>query len=684
MKHLLVLIGFLTSLGVNAQLSSDQSKQIDSLKQVITTAANDSTVINAWIAWDDIIWSVDPDLDFQLNNKIKVSCASNLKKSNSKKEKEFYKRNYAKALHNFGSIFYGKGDYAKAISYFTQSLKLKEEIGDLRGAAASINNIGNIYLERGNAKKAKEYYLRTLEISKTLKDKNAIASALSNIGLTCSNEEDFENAIHYQRKSLEIRKETGDKKGMAACLSNIGQVYNEKGEYDKALDFYSQGLKLYEEIGDKHGIGLSHNDFGLTYFLQGNYGKAIEFSNRALLVAKERGAKVQEKDTYKVLFQSYEAIKNYKKALEMHKFYTELKDSLDSEENQQEIIRQEFKYSYEKKAAADSVKAALADKVKDASLAAERAENRQHMLEAKQLEQQKYVMFAGLGIALLFGGVVYNRFRKTSKQKRTIEDQKQQVDKAFEELEEKNTEILDSINYAKRIQNAILPSAAVMKEHLKESFVFYKPKAIVAGDFYWLEHKDDKILFAVADCTGHGVPGAMVSVICNNGLNRSVREHGLTTPGEILDKTREIVIREFDKSEDDVNDGMDIALCSIDGNQLQYAGANNPLWIIRNGELIEIKADKQPIGKFDNQAPYTTNAFNLEKGDTIYIFSDGFADQFGGENDRKFKVKAFKELLLSIQSQSLGNQKEFIESSFEKWKGDHEQIDDVCVVGVRV
>ena len=191
-------------------------------------------------------------------------------------------------------------------------------------------------------------------------------------------------------------------------------------------------------------------------------------------------------------------------------------------------------------------------------------------------------------------------------------------------------------------------------------------------------------MFAAADCTGHGVPGAMVSVICNNALNRSVREYGLDDPGKILDKAREIVIEEFQKSDEEVKDGMDIALCSIEGNKLQYAGANNPLWIIRNGKIIETKANKQPIGQFDNPQAYTTHNIDIEGEDVIYIFSDGFVDQFGGEKGKKFKIRAFRDLLLSIQDKSMEEQKTKIEEVFETWRGSLEQIDDVCIIGVRI
>jgi ligand-binding sensor domain-containing protein/serine phosphatase RsbU (regulator of sigma subunit) len=269
-------------------------------------------------------------------------------------------------------------------------------------------------------------------------------------------------------------------------------------------------------------------------------------------------------------------------------------------------------------------------------------------------------------------------------QKEEIEIAHQKTQKQKSIIETAHTEIKDSMEYAKRIQSAILPPPRIVKEYLNESFILYKPKDIVAGDFYWMEQREGKTLFAAADCTGHGVPGAMVSVICNGALNRSVREFGLTDPGEVLGKVREIVIQEFEKSDDEVKDGMDIALCSIDGNKLKYAGAHNPLWLIRNGEIIETKADKQPIGKYDNLKPYQSHSIDLEKGDSIYVFSDGYVDQFGGEKGKKFKAKAFRSLLLSIQDKSMDEQKALIDEAFESWRGSLEQIDDVCVIGVRM
>jgi len=274
---------------------------------------------------------------------------------------------------------------------------------------------------------------------------------------------------------------------------------------------------------------------------------------------------------------------------------------------------------------------------------------------------------------------VIDRTAEVVEQKNIAEHQKHLV-------EEKNKEILDSINYAKRIQKAILPPDKLFNQLLPDSFVLYKPKDIVAGDFYWLQQIDQTVLIASADCTGHGVPGALVSVVCNNALNRSVHEYGITEPGKILDKTREIVISEFEKSDQEVKDGMDISLCAISEKKIQWSGANNPLWIIKHGasDLIEIKPDKQPIGKYAEAKPFTTHELILESGDTLYIFTDGFSDQFGGEKGKKFKASTMKELILKIQNLKMEDQKIALNDAFEKWRGALEQIDDVNVIGIKI
>lgn len=326
----------------------------------------------------------------------------------------------------------------------------------------------------------------------------------------------------------------------------------------------------------------------------------------------------------------------------------------------------------------------------------------------------------GVVVALLVMLIFRLRTRALIKQRRVLEnvvqERTQEIQSQANELKQKNDEITDSIQYARRIQASVLPNKDRLNKSLQDYFILYLPKDIVSGDFYWMEpfKTDDKIsrdgvLIAAADCTGHGVPGAMVSVVCNNALNRSVREFGLTKPGEILDKTREIVIQEFEKSDENVKDGMDIAMLSIvylDNGmaRVQFAGAHNPLWIIKKDtesinaqsgvdvvdyehtaySLIEVKADKQPIGKFDDLKPYTTYTFELHEGDSLYVFTDGYADQFGGEKGKKFKAKTLKEILIEIQEQSMSDQKDTLHKAIEEWRGNLEQVDDICVIGIKL
>jgi serine phosphatase RsbU (regulator of sigma subunit) len=317
--------------------------------------------------------------------------------------------------------------------------------------------------------------------------------------------------------------------------------------------------------------------------------------------------------------------------------------------------------------------------------------------------------------------------KELAKQKDIISSQKEEVESQKHLVEEKQKEILDSIHYAKRLQEAILPPLKFIDEHVPNNFVLYHPKDVVAGDFYWAETKEDKFFIAAADCTGHGVPGAMVSVVCSNALNRTVNEFGITDTGKILDKTRELVLETFAKGNAEVKDGMDISLLCIDKqiNKAFWSGANNPLWYVQSSvtsseveksidaglevpvktvtssevekstssgldsarpdiQLIEIKADKQPIGKTDHAKPFTTHEIALQEGMLFYLFTDGFADQFGGPKGKKFKYKQLEEILIVNANKNMSDQHEILSQQFALWKGDLEQVDDVCVIGIKI
>jgi serine phosphatase RsbU (regulator of sigma subunit) len=295
-------------------------------------------------------------------------------------------------------------------------------------------------------------------------------------------------------------------------------------------------------------------------------------------------------------------------------------------------------------------------------------------------------------------------------QNKALEDKNEEIETQKQEIEDINRDIISSITYAKRIQESILPSDSLVEKLFPKSFILYKPKDIVSGDFYWVEETDEYDYFSAVDCTGHGVPGAFVSIVGRNGLDKTVKEFNKRLPNEMLDLLTDVVIDSFSKNDkEEIKDGMDLALCALnkDRNKCYFSGANNPLWLIRSqekGELIvngdriepnlaleeypfnlfEIKADPQPIGKYLDRQNFSLSEIDLEEGDTIYIFSDGYADQFGGPKGKKYLSKRFKKQLLSIQNMNIEDQKISINHANEEWMKDEEQLDDICVIGVKV
>ncbi len=281
------------------------------------------------------------------------------------------------------------------------------------------------------------------------------------------------------------------------------------------------------------------------------------------------------------------------------------------------------------------------------------------------------------------------RVLETKVKERTEEvvRQKEEVERQSRKVVELYKNVTDSIRYAKRLQESILPPDKRIRELLPESFVLYRPKDIVSGDFYWLEQVNGKVMFAAVDCTGHGVPGAFMGLVGHNGLNQAIKEHGITRPSEVLRDLNRISFETLHKDRDQfVRDGMDMALCALDPKSmvLEYAGANCPLYLVRDGELLQFPPDKRPIGGFElGDLPFTDHRIQLRKGDVVYIFSDGYADQFGGPNGKKFLYRRFRELLVQIHQQPMDRQKYLLTDNLNQWRGAQEQVDDILVIGMR-
>jgi serine phosphatase RsbU (regulator of sigma subunit)/tetratricopeptide (TPR) repeat protein len=614
---------------------------------------------------------------FALNEGKLDEAQSNFEKALTLAEKINYSQAIAELNGNLGAVYINKSDFKSALKYLFKALKLNEKLKQETAICTNLGNIGIVYDYQGDYEKAIKYYKRALKIAQKKNLKSFEVNYLSNLGVAYMFSKQYEIALEYYDKSLKINKQLGNYDGQSADLSNIGTVYSIKKEHKKALAYFLEAYEISKKVVNKYNEAIFLNNIGTEYYNLNDLKNAEIYTLKSNQLSKEINSLELIKANHSALSDLYEKDRNYKDALSNYKKFILFRDSIYNEETTREGIEREIEFNYGKKATADSVAFAKEKEIQDAKLQVKK--------------NQQYALFIGLALVLSFSFFIFKKYRETQKQKKIIENQKNEVELQKHLVEEKNQEILDSITYAKRIQSAILPQPKLVKQFLEDSFILYKPKDIVAGDFYWLEVVDDTVMFAAADCTGHGVPGAMVSVVCNNGLNRSVREFGLMNANEILDKTREIVLEEFEKSDEDVKDGMDISLCVLDTktNILKWSGANNPLWIFRKNssgetEFIETKADKQPIGKYSHATPFTQHEIQIKKNDIIYIFTDGYQDQFGGEKEKKFRVSQMKELFTSLSEKPMEEQRKIIDQSFQSWKGDLDQVDDVCIIGVRI
>jgi len=588
--------------------------------------------------------------------------------------------------NNIGIIYAQQSDFPKALDYFLRGLKIDRELGDMVNIAKVTGNLGVIYEDMGDYKKACDNFLEAIKQEETLGNKRGVALNQGNLANAYNNMNKTREALSCLQDALKIGKELDDKYLQVTDLTTIGNTYRfMKGGTDTTcMSYYFAALKIAIEIESKQRIVEILGSIGEAYNSQKQYKKAIPYLRQSLDSGLVLGIMKTNMKIYNDLSNSYRGLNDWHNAYAMSVKCRELEDTINNQDNNREVGRLEAKGEFDKQ-----IELQKANDNKNAALAS-----------AESTRQRLLILLIGaIALAVVILAItIFRSLKTTRKQKGQIEMQKMVVEQQKLLVEEKNKEIVDSINYAKRLQDAILPPITEITKQLPESFVLYKPKDIVAGDFYWFEKLNDTIFIAAADSTGHGVPGAMVSVVCSNALNRAVKEFGITDTGKILDKVRELVIETFshrdhlgEKNETNVMDGMDISLAAI-GYQplanspikLQWSGANIPLWYNVGGALVEVSPDKQPIGKHDGQKPFTMQEIPLVKGNTFYLFTDGFADQFGGPKGKKFKYKQFQDILISLSKADMQQQKQELNTAFENWKGKLEQVDDVLVIGIRV
>lgn len=673
-RHIIFLLVLFPIIGMG-QSNTQRSKTIDSLKSIAESQTHDTTRISAYLIWDEYIYIENPALDVEINETVLEIADKNLSKSNlSIEELKFFYTSKATSLNIIGLNQLDYGDFFNAQDNFHKSLEIAEAMGDTVKMAGPLNNLGMIYKAQNFPEKSLEYFERAMDLDGA-EDPWSKSIYLNNIGLCYSDMLKHRLALTFFYESIEMSELSGNKSNQANATLNIGEIYYKKQKFDSAAFFYEKALLINQELENKSSQIFCKVRIGLTELKMGRPQNGVAFCAEALDLLKNDYSLTQEYDCHDCLYLSYKQLGDTKNGLYHYEKATKLFDSLYGKKETDKLLNAKFEYQYEKQRLSDSLANDNLNKIQEVEHQAD--------LDSKNLIQT--FLFIGLGLVLIIAGFVYRNYKIKKKDNELIAAQKDEVEKQKVLVEERNQEITDSITYAKRLQEAILPSKEKIKTLLPESFVLYLPKDIVAGDFYWIEEAGDKVLFAIADCTGHGVPGALVSVVCNNSLNRAVREFKLTQPGLILDKTRALVIETFKSSNSTVKDGMDITLCCFDKStrKLEFAGANNSLYLLRNGELNEFKADKQPIGEYMKPYPFTNHQIATQEDDQIFLFTDGFADQFGGEKGKKYKYKPFKEFLVKTAHFSPVKQRTALENEFSFWLGDYEQIDDVCVMGVK-
>jgi serine phosphatase RsbU (regulator of sigma subunit) len=647
--------------------SAAQKNYLDSLKLSVSKFDNDTNKVILLYKIRDIEVNTNPDIALAYSDSAYLLST-----------KLQYIKGQVFGLLNSGEYYQNRAEYGKAADLLFKALKLADQNESKNLLGSCYNKIAVCFCYQQKFEKGLEYFslaLKNYELSNNIKSQgimyNNIASTYYYIEYykyQKTNIISFPNTLENHQKALKIFEKLNDSSQIMLSYSNLGMLYSDMKEYDKSLKYLGVAAKIADALhGQQDKIFIMGNTARTYRYMEQN-DKAIRLYEQSLEIAKQLGNTSLIKDRYYDLMETYEHLEKYKEAFDWFQKYYLLYDSLSAFQSAKQLSELEAVYQNEQKQ-------------KEIELLNEKDKSNKII---------QYALAGGTVLLLLFALLLYNRYRLKQKANNMLEQQNNEIHEQKNLIEEKNKDITDSIKYAQRIQNAILPSPDQIKNLLPHCFVFFKPKDIVSGDFFWFDKFGDKVFFAAVDCTGHGVPGAIMSMLGYNLLNQSLNEHGLSKPNLILNALNKGVSKTLRQKSADysVNDGMDIALCAIDFNTLtlEYAGANNSLYLISNGKITEINADKIAIGTYDSgkTESYTNNELKLNKGDTIYVFTDGFADQFGGPKGKKFKYKQLQQVLLDNAHLPAEEQRKKLNTIFGNWKGELEQIDDVCIIGVKI
>lgn len=642
MKNLIFSIALLASFCRG--LSENTSIQSDSLKSLLRTAKNDTNKVRILVAMSENF----------VNSDSYDSAAYYAIQARRLAEQLNFKPGIATSLRRLGISYTCKGQYSISLNFLFLALKVAEEIKDDYLIGKICNSLGSNYSLQKDYDNAQKYFFRSLSFYY-----NPVV--YEDIARTYHLQDKNELSIEYYKKALSYEIPMIEK---SYILNDIGDIYEQQEELDTALVYYFKALGIAQKMKNDGSICDIYGSIGDLLIKERRYKEAIFYEDKSSKIAEQINLKNVRWQSEKSLSEVYQLIGNSELSLMHYKIYISVRDSIFNEENTKQNIRSEMNFQFDKQQAIQKVEQDKKDEIT--------------IQEKKQQRIIIYSVSAGLFLVLLLAIFIFRGYK-----------QKQKANKKLSEknlvIKEQHKDITDSIRYAKRIQDAILPPDNFMQEIMPEHLLFFEPKSIVSGDFYFVTKKNEKILWATCDATGHGASASLLTMLGSNILSGIVKD-GETDPSRILDKLNERINESLHKTGDDsIRDGMDVTMCSLDKNSmtLNYAGANNPLWLIRNNEIIEYKADKMPIGQMYKNASYVNNEIKLQSGDSIYSFSDGICD-LHSEDNKKFMKKRLRELLLSIQDKSMPERKAIISETLKKWKGNADQVDDMLLMGIKI
>ena len=590
-----------------------------------------------------------------------------------------YDKGIASSLNNIGVSYSHRGEFDEALKYFLIAVRIHEQINQQEEMAFTLGNIGNLYSQKGNFDKAREFYSQATEIFQTMGDSLKMVGILNNMGNSWIGSGDEEKALELYSRALVIYESLPDKTRAFDPRVNMGDVYFDKGDYDKALEYYFASLEVEQEYNDVFQQANLLGNIGIVYKEKGNYSEALQYQNEALEIARSIDDKPLLILLYKSLSQTYFDAGDMLFAYSYLNLSKTLKDSIFNEESNQRIVELETAYEFEQK---------------DKEIQLLQKDN---AIKELEISNDRIIMTATILFALfvlILATMIYMRFMQNQKAKALLEEQNEQIRERNLEIqdqkkiiEDKNQYITEGIQYAKTVQEAILKKKQFQKR-FPDSFIYNRPKDIVSGDFFWHTQKGESDIVAAIDCTGHGVAGAFMTVIGNSILEQIVNEQDISSPGEILSRLDLKLMDMLRKSDGDQSQhGLDIAICKVDKGQgtVVFAGAKRPLYYFKNGELEELKGSKNAIGdSYLENKSFEEHEISASDGHSFYLFSDGYADQFGGPKNKKFMSKNFKQLLVQIHELNMSDQEKKIESEMNSWINGEEQTDDMLILGFRI